>query len=61
MNLDTAKSIYLNPEGHSIEELELCLLVLNEAAQPVQVSPLQFLALSDAIQRLHPSRSTLTI
>ena len=52
MDLITAKDIYNNPKSHSKEALKECLQILNEDMQPVQINDIQFVALSDAIQRI---------
>lgn len=52
MELEKAKEIYSHPKGHSKEELKLCLLVLNDACQPVELGKYQFEAIKDAIRRV---------
>lgn len=51
MDILEAREIYAHPNGHSREELRKCLEILNNAAQPVQLNRMQFLAIQDAIAR----------
>ena len=53
MTVDKAREIYNHPKGHTKEELRQCIRVLNEAAQPVELYPIQVAALTDAALRLN--------
>lgn len=48
MNITEARSIYANPKGHSRDGLVECLRILNESAQPIELSNVQFKAILDA-------------
>ena len=50
MTLEEAKEICASPGGHSKAELFECLRILN--ALPLELSPLQGLAIQDAHKRL---------
>ena len=52
MNMKQAKTIYNNPKGYTKDELIECLEILNEAAQPVELSDIQFEAILDVHRRL---------
>ncbi|MFA5208554.1 MAG: hypothetical protein WC428_07980 [Candidatus Paceibacterota bacterium] len=59
MDISEAREIYANcidgknPKRYSKEQIYECLNVLNNAAQPVQLGRMQFLAIQDAIARVN--------